>query len=151
VLRASVERLRAVGHALAWAGSCLEEIRSALPVLEATMRSIRAPQAELASSRQLCVKVFGKHKDCGAACFTEVASCVGVLDFLRFGRAAVDAKKDPIKLLQLLEVFDSLNKLRFDFNRLFGVKACAEIQTRDLVKLLVNGAAEIFEELIVHH
>jgi exocyst complex component 7 len=105
----------------------------------------------LDSERQLCVKVFGKHKGCGAACVAEVASRAGVLDFLRFGRAAADAKKDPIKLLRLLEVFDSLNKLRLDFNRLFGGKACAEIQsqTRDLVKLLVNGAAEIFEELIV--
>jgi exocyst complex component 7 len=95
--------------------------------------------------------VFGKHKDCRAACFAEVALRAGVLDILRFGRAAADAKKDPIKLLRLLKVFDSLNKLRLDFNRLFGGKACAEIQsqTRDLVKLLVNGAAEIFEELIV--
>jgi hypothetical protein len=49
VLRAGVERLRAVGHALVRAGPCLEEIRSTLPVLEATMRPIRAPQAELAS------------------------------------------------------------------------------------------------------
>ncbi|GJN19004.1 hypothetical protein PR202_gb06231 [Eleusine coracana subsp. coracana] len=49
------------------------------------------------------------------------------------------------------EVFDSLNKLRLDFNRLFGGKACAEIQsqTRDLVKLVVDGSVEIFEELIV--
>jgi exocyst complex component 7 len=105
----------------------------------------------LESERQLCVKVFGKHKDCGAPCFAEVASRAGVLDFLRFGRAAADAKKDPIKLLRLLEVFDSLNKLRLDFNRLFGGKVCAEIQsqTRDLVKLVVDGAVEIFEELIV--
>jgi exocyst complex component 7 len=66
----------------------------------------------LESERQLCIKVFGKHKDCGAACFAEVASRAGVLDFLRFGGAAADAKKDPIKLLRLLEVFDSLNKLR---------------------------------------
>uniref|UniRef100_A0A804PF00 Exocyst subunit Exo70 family protein n=1 Tax=Zea mays TaxID=4577 RepID=A0A804PF00_MAIZE len=38
-----------------------------------------------------------------------------------------------------------------DFLRLFGGKACAEIQsqTRDLVKLLIDGAVEIFEELIV--
>ncbi|TVU33445.1 hypothetical protein EJB05_25262, partial [Eragrostis curvula] len=105
----------------------------------------------LESERQLCVKVFGKHKDCGAACFADVASRAGVLDFLRFGRAVADAKKDPIKLQRLLEVFDSLNKLRLDFNRLFGGKACAEIQsqTRDLVKLVVDGAVEIFEELIV--
>ncbi|OEL34652.1 Exocyst complex component EXO70A1 [Dichanthelium oligosanthes] len=105
----------------------------------------------LESERQLCAKVFGQHKDAASACFAEVAAQAGVLDFLRFGRAVADAKKDPIKLQRLLEVFDSLNKLRLDFNRLFGGKACAEIQsqTRDLVKLLIDGAAEIFEELIV--
>ncbi|CAL4971435.1 unnamed protein product [Urochloa decumbens] len=88
----------------------------------------------LESERQLCAKVFGQHKDVASACFAEVASQAGVLDFLRFGRAVADAKKDPIKL-----------------QRLFGGKACAEIQsqTRDLVKLLIDGAVEIFEELIV--
>ncbi|KAM0838902.1 hypothetical protein ACQ4PT_060682 [Festuca glaucescens] len=105
----------------------------------------------LESERQLCVKVFGEHKSDASACFTEVAARASVLDFLSFGRAAADAKKDPIKLMRLLEVFDSLNKLRMDFNRLFGGKACADIQcqTRDLVKLLVDGAVEIFEELLV--
>uniref|UniRef100_A0ACD5V8Y5 Uncharacterized protein n=1 Tax=Avena sativa TaxID=4498 RepID=A0ACD5V8Y5_AVESA len=105
----------------------------------------------LESERQLCGKVFGQHKGDASACFAEVAARASVLDFLRFGRAASDAKKDPIKLMRLLEVFDSLNKLRLDFNRLFGGNACADIQcqTRDLVKLLVDGAVEIFEELIV--
>ncbi|WVZ77904.1 hypothetical protein U9M48_025703 [Paspalum notatum var. saurae] len=105
----------------------------------------------LESERQLCAKVFGQHKDASSACFAEVAAQAGVLEFLRFGRAVADAKKDPIKLQRLLEVFDSLNRLRLDFNRLFGGKACAEIQsqTRDLVKLLIDGAVEIFEELIV--
>ena len=36
------------------------------------------------------------------------------------------ARNDPIKLHRLLDVFDSLNKLRLDF-KLFGSKACAEI------------------------
>ncbi|XP_066317877.1 exocyst complex component EXO70A1-like [Miscanthus floridulus] len=105
----------------------------------------------LESERQLCAKVFGQHKGAASACFAEVAAQTRVLEFLRFGRAVADAKKDPIKLQRLLEVFDSLNKLRLDFNRLFGGKACAEIQsqTRDLVKLLIDGAVEIFEELIV--
>ena len=48
-------------------------------------------------------------------------------------------------------MFESLNKLRLDFNRLFGGKACAEIQsrTRELVKVVVDGSVEIFEELLV--
>jgi exocyst complex protein 7 len=134
-LRDPAQDAQALGHALEMWGRHLEFLVRRL----------------LESERQLCVKVFGQHKEVASACFAEVAAQAGVLDFLRFGRAVVDAKKDPIKLQRLLEVFDSLNKLRLDFNRLFGGKACAEIQsqTRDLVKLLIDGAVEIFEELIV--
>ena len=50
----------------------------------------------LESERQLCAKVSGQHKE-------EVAAQAGVLDFLRFGRAVADAKKDPIMLQRPLE------------------------------------------------
>ncbi|XP_073011217.1 exocyst complex component EXO70A1 [Typha latifolia] len=102
---------------------------------------------------KLCLEVFERvgPAETGAACFAEVAAQAGILAFLRFGRTVADAKKDPIKLLRLLDIFNSLNKLRLDFNRLFGGKACAEIQssTRDLIKRVVDGACEIFAELLV--
>ncbi|XP_020582105.1 exocyst complex component EXO70A1 [Phalaenopsis equestris] len=84
-------------------------------------------------------------------CFGEIAAQTGILAFLRFGRTVTESKKDPIKLLKLLDIFNSLNKLRLDFNRLFGGKACADIQnqTRDLIKRVINGACEIFGELLV--
>ncbi|KAF8686018.1 hypothetical protein HU200_043949 [Digitaria exilis] len=63
------------------------------------------------SEQQLCFKVFGP-KNVASACFAEVAM-----------QAIADAKKDPIKLLRFLEVFDSLNKLMPDFNSLFTNKA----------------------------
>ncbi|GJN39229.1 hypothetical protein PR202_gb28334 [Eleusine coracana subsp. coracana] len=53
-----------------------------------------------------------------SSCFAEIAARAGILDFLKFGRAVADARKDPIKLLRLLDVFDSLNKLRPDFKPL---------------------------------
>ncbi|KAL1210466.1 Exocyst complex component EXO70I [Cardamine amara subsp. amara] len=79
-------------------------------------------------------------------CFSKIAAQAGMLAFLQFGKTVTDSKKDPIKLLKLLDIFTSLNKLRADFNRLFGGAACIEIQnfTRDLIKRLINGAAEIF-------
>ncbi|CAL5049977.1 unnamed protein product [Urochloa decumbens] len=105
----------------------------------------------LEAERRLCVAVFERRPEAMASCFAEIAARAGILDFLKFGRALADTRKDPIKLLRLLDVFDALNKLRVDFNRLFGGKACAEIQTRtrELVKMLVDGAVEIFEELLV--
>ncbi|CAN6173443.1 unnamed protein product [Urochloa humidicola] len=105
----------------------------------------------LEAERRLCVAVFERQPEAMPSCFAEIAARAGILDFLKFGRALADTRKDPIKLLRLLDVFDALNKLRVDFNRLFGGKACAEIQTRtrELVKMLVDGAVEIFEELLV--
>ncbi|XBI40354.1 hypothetical protein VPH35_124951 [Triticum aestivum] len=105
----------------------------------------------LEAERKLCVAVFERWPEAAAACFADIAARAGILDFLKFGRAVADAKKDPIKLLRLLDVFDSLSKLRLDFNRLFGGKACLEIQsrTRELVKRVVDGSVEIFEELLV--
>ncbi|KAJ4880604.1 exocyst subunit exo70 family protein G1 [Raphanus sativus] len=84
-------------------------------------------------------------------CFSKIAAQAGMLAFLKFGKTVTDSKKDPIKLLKLLDIFTSLNKLRADFNRLFGGAACVEIQnfTRDLIKKLIDGAAEIFWELLV--
>jgi exocyst complex protein 7 len=105
----------------------------------------------LEAERKLCVAVFERRPEAASACFADIAARAGILDFLKFARAVADARKDPIKLLRLLDVFDSLNKLRLDFNRLFGGKACLEIQsrTRDLVKRVVDGSVEIFEELLV--
>ncbi|KQK17357.1 exocyst complex component EXO70A1 [Brachypodium distachyon] len=105
----------------------------------------------LETERKLCVAVFERRPEAAPSCFADIAARAGILDFLKFGGAVADARKDPIKLLRLLDVFDSLNKLRMDFNRLFGGKACVEIQsrTRELVKRVVDGSVEIFEELLV--
>lgn len=61
-----------------------------------------------------------------------------------------NCKKDPIKLLKLLDIFRSLDKLRLDFNTLFGEKPCTEIRnvTRELIKRVIDGACEIFYELL---
>ncbi|PWA93606.1 Cullin repeat-like-containing domain-containing protein [Artemisia annua] len=84
-------------------------------------------------------------------CFANIAAQAGMLAFLQFGKTVTESKKDPIKLLKLLDIFASLNRLRLDFNRLFGGAACAEIQnlTRDLIKRVIEGASEIFWELLL--
>nr|DAD45811.1 TPA_asm: hypothetical protein HUJ06_004041 [Nelumbo nucifera] len=101
---------------------------------------------------KLCNDVFEKiGLDIWMGCFAKIAAQAGILAFLQFGKTVTESKKDPIKLLKLLDIFASLNKLRLDFNRLFGGKACAEIQTltRDLIKRVIEGACEIFWELLV--
>ncbi|XP_061362546.1 exocyst complex component EXO70A1-like [Gastrolobium bilobum] len=101
---------------------------------------------------KLCSDVFEKiGLDVRMGCFSKIAAQAGILAFLQFGMTVSESKKDPIKLLKLLDIFASLNKLRLDFNRLFGGAACVEIQnlTRDLIKRVIEGAAEIFWELLV--
>ncbi|XP_027329504.1 exocyst complex component EXO70A1 [Abrus precatorius] len=101
---------------------------------------------------KLCNDVFERiGLDVWMGCFSKIAAQAGILAFLQFGKTVTESKKDPIKLLKLLDIFASLNKLRLDFNRLFGGAACAEIQnlTRDLIKRVIDGAAEIFWELLV--
>ncbi|KAF9681364.1 hypothetical protein SADUNF_Sadunf06G0218200 [Salix dunnii] len=101
---------------------------------------------------KLCNDVFERlGLDVWMGCFSKIAAQAGILAFLQFGKTVTESKKDPIKLLKLLDIFASLNKLRLDFNRLFGGAACIEIQnlTRDLIRRVIDGAAEIFWELLV--
>ncbi|KAF3777123.1 Exocyst complex component [Nymphaea thermarum] len=101
---------------------------------------------------RLCGEVLERiGTDAWTECFAQIALQTGMLDFLRFGKTVTESKKDPIKLVKMLDIFASMNKLRLDFNRLFRSKACNEIQslTRDLVKRLVEGVCDIFWELIV--
>ncbi|CAA3007184.1 exocyst complex component EXO70A1 [Olea europaea subsp. europaea] len=106
----------------------------------------------LEAEYKLCNEVFERiGMDIWKDCFAKIASQAGILAFLQFGKTVAESKKDPIKLLKLLDIFASLNKLRLDFNRLFGGAACADIQnlTRDLIKKVIVGACEIFSELSV--
>ncbi|KMZ72250.1 exocyst subunit exo70 family protein G1 [Zostera marina] len=101
---------------------------------------------------ELCLEIFEKFgsPELGMGCFADIAAQAGILRFLRFGLMVTNCKKDPIKLLKLLDIFVSLNSLRSDFNKLFGGKPCAEIKnvTRELIKKLIDGACEIFYELL---
>ncbi|CAL9071872.1 unnamed protein product [Musa acuminata var. zebrina] len=101
---------------------------------------------------KVCIEVFEQTgpPDVAVSCFADIAARAGILGFLRFGTIVTETRKDPIKLLKLLDVFATLNKLRLDFNRLFRGKDCVEIQnqTRDLIKRVIDGACDIFWELL---
>ncbi|CAN4105218.1 unnamed protein product [Withania somnifera] len=106
----------------------------------------------LVAEYKLCNDVFEQMGlDVWMSCFGKIAAQAGILAFLQFGKIVTESKKNPIKLLKLLDIFASLNKLRLDFSLLFGRAACVEIQnlTRNLIKSVIEGASEIFWELIV--
>ncbi|KAJ0008438.1 hypothetical protein Pint_30509 [Pistacia integerrima] len=99
---------------------------------------------------KLCNDVFDKTgSDACMRCFEKIAAQSGILSFLQFGMNVTESKKNPLKLLKLLEIFSVLDSLRVDINLLFGGDACLEIKnlTRDLVKRVVDGVCEVFWEL----
>lgn len=99
---------------------------------------------------KLCNNVFKKiGSDAWKHCVVRLAEEFRLISFLQFGRNVTKMKKDPFKLLKLLDIFALLESLRSNFNRLFGGEACSDIRTltRELVKTVVNGSCEIFEEL----
>ncbi|KAL8217363.1 hypothetical protein R6Q57_020736 [Mikania cordata] len=98
----------------------------------------------------LCDHVFGQlDVIVWTDCFSRIALQSGIHRFIKFGNMITKAKKEAIKLFKLLDVFNTLNNLRHDFNRFFGGKECSEIQsqTRNLIKKVVNGTTEILHEL----
>ncbi|KAL0562172.1 hypothetical protein IC582_002624 [Cucumis melo] len=112
--------------------------------LELAVKQVYEPECKL------CNDIFEKiESEVRTRYFAKIASQSGFISLLRFGRKVTQTKKDPIKLLNLLDVFLVLDNLRTDINKLFGGKACTEIQaaTRDLVKRVVNGICEVFSEL----
>ncbi|MCH88473.1 exocyst complex component EXO70A1-like, partial [Trifolium medium] len=88
--------------------------------------------------------------DVSNECFAKTVVRSALLQgFVKFANTITKGKKEAIKLLKLLNIFASLNKLRVDFNRFFGGKNCVEIQSqmRDFIKKVINEACDIFWEL----
>ncbi|KAL8493153.1 hypothetical protein ACS0TY_024388 [Phlomoides rotata] len=99
---------------------------------------------------RLCSEVFqefGSHV--WMHCFAKIATECGFLDIFDFGTSVCKCKKEAIKLLSLLKVFSTLDRLRLEFNEMFDGEFCVKIQnrTRGLVKKVVDGACEIFCQL----
>lgn len=112
--------------------------------LELAVKHLYEPESKL------CNEVFEEiESEVRIKCFAKIASQSGFLSLLQFGRKVAQTKKDPMKLLNLLDIFLVLDNLRTDINKLFGGKACTEIQAtmRDLIKQVVNGVCEVFSEL----
>ncbi|KAH6757969.1 hypothetical protein C2S52_023114 [Perilla frutescens var. hirtella] len=100
---------------------------------------------------RLCSEVYKRvGKDVWMDCFSKIATECGFIDIFDFGSSVCKCKKEAMKLLTLLKIFSTLDKLRLQFNELFSGKFCVNIQnqTRALVKKVVDGACEIFWELL---
>ncbi|KAJ4832126.1 hypothetical protein Tsubulata_042859 [Turnera subulata] len=101
------------------------------------------------SEKKLCNRVLGAMMD-GAVwleCFVKIADKIMAV-FFRFGEGVARSNKEPQKLFKLLDMFDSLGKLKPEFSDIFEGEAGADICTRfrELEKLLVHGSSKVFWE-----
>ena len=78
-------------------------------------------------------------------CFVQIADKIMAV-FFRFGEGVARSNKEPHKLFKLLEMFDSLEKLKVEFSEIFEGESGADIciRFRELQKLLVHASRKVF-------
>lgn len=108
-----------------------------------------AVKSVLVSEKALCSQVLGSILDgmIWPECFTKIADKIMAV-FFRFGEGVARSNKEPQKLFKLLDMFDSLEKLKPDFYETFEGEAGADIcsRFRELEKLLVHASTKVFWE-----
>ncbi|XP_006356868.1 exocyst complex component EXO70A1-like [Solanum tuberosum] len=102
------------------------------------------------SEKKLCCQVLGTIMDgvIWPECFVKIADKIMAV-FFRFGEGVARSKKEPQKLFKLLDMFESLEKLKPEFSEIFAGEAGADIcsRFRELEKLLVHSSTKVFFEL----
>ncbi|KAK4352200.1 hypothetical protein RND71_027718 [Anisodus tanguticus] len=102
------------------------------------------------SEKKLCCQVLGTIMDgvIWPECFVKIADKIMAV-FFRFGEGVARSKKEPQKLFKLLDMFESLEKLKPEFSKIFAGEADADIcsRYRELEKLLVHSSTKVFFEL----
>ncbi|CAH1442664.1 unnamed protein product [Lactuca virosa] len=101
------------------------------------------------TEKTLCHQVLGNIME-GAIwqeCFVKIADKIMAV-FFRFGEGVARSNKEPQKLFKLLDMFDSLEKLKSEFSNVFegeaGVDICSRF--RELEKLLVHSSSKVYWE-----
>ncbi|KAJ8762476.1 hypothetical protein K2173_007915 [Erythroxylum novogranatense] len=103
----------------------------------------------LVSEKRLCNQLLGGIMG-GAVrleCFVKIADKIMAV-FFRFGEGVARSNKEPQKLFKLLDLFDSLEKLKTEFAEVFEGEAGVDICTRfrELEKLLIHASSKVFWE-----
>ncbi|XP_031404069.1 exocyst complex component EXO70A1-like [Punica granatum] len=101
------------------------------------------------AEKKLCSQVLGGIMEglIWPECFVKIADKIMAV-FFRFGEGVARSKKEPQKLFKLLDMFNSLEKLKPEFSSIFDGEAGADICTRfrELEKLLVHASSKVFWE-----
>ncbi|KAK8552038.1 hypothetical protein V6N13_120469 [Hibiscus sabdariffa] len=101
------------------------------------------------SEKRLCKQVLGGLPEVliWLECFVKIADKIMAV-FFRFGEGVARSNREPQKLFKLLEMFDSLEKLKLEFTEIFEGESGADIciRFRELEKLLVHASSKVFWE-----
>ncbi|XP_073020617.1 LOW QUALITY PROTEIN: exocyst complex component EXO70I-like [Primulina eburnea] len=101
------------------------------------------------SEKNLCKRVLGNIMEgmVWPECFIKIADKIMAV-FFRFGEGVARSNKEPQKLFKLLDMFDSLEKLKPEFSEIFEGESGADIcsRFRELEKLLVHASTRVFWE-----
>ncbi|XWS24102.1 hypothetical protein CRYUN_Cryun28dG0072200 [Craigia yunnanensis] len=120
-----------------------------------------AVKTVLVSEKKLCKQVLGglpevlvwlecfvKISDKTMAVFFRFGEDKTMAVFFRFGEGVARSNKEPQKLFKLLEMLDSLEKLKVEFSDIFEGESGADIciRFRELEKLLVHASSKRHRE-----
>ncbi|KAJ9559725.1 hypothetical protein OSB04_004885 [Centaurea solstitialis] len=101
------------------------------------------------SEKNLCNRVLGNIMEgvIWQECFVKIADKIMAV-FFRFGEGVARSNKEPQKLFKLLDMFDSLERLKPEFSEIFEGEAGADIcsRFRELEKLLVHASTKVYWE-----
>ncbi|CAJ1972800.1 unnamed protein product [Sphenostylis stenocarpa] len=103
----------------------------------------------LFSEKKLCEKVLGNFMEglVWPECFIKISDKIMAV-FFRFGEAVARSSKEPQKLFKLLDMFESLEKLKPEISKIFegepGVDICTRF--RELEKLIIDASSKVFWE-----
>ncbi|KAK7383230.1 hypothetical protein VNO78_28904 [Psophocarpus tetragonolobus] len=103
----------------------------------------------LLSEKKLCQKVLGDFVEglVWPECFIKISDKIMAV-FFRFGEGVARSSKEPQKLFKLLDMFESLEKLKPEMSQIFegepGIDICTRF--RELEKLIIDASSKVFWE-----
>ncbi|KAL2318444.1 hypothetical protein Fmac_032320 [Flemingia macrophylla] len=103
----------------------------------------------LLSEKKLCERVLGDFMEglVWPECFIKISDKIMAV-FFRFGEGVARSSKEPQKLFKLLDMFESLEKLKPEMPQIFEGESGADICTRfrKLEKLIIDVSSKVFWE-----
>ncbi|GAU27347.1 hypothetical protein TSUD_05730 [Trifolium subterraneum] len=108
-----------------------------------------ATKKVLLSEKKLCESVLGEIIDgiIHPECFVKISDKIMAV-FFRFGEGVARSNKEPQKLFKLLDMFESLEKLKPHVLEIFDGESGEDIcvRFRELEKLIIDASSKVFWE-----